>query len=298
MKQMGNLNYQQKDWLYQKYVNEKLSAPKIAKLCGIGRTTVYSWMKKYGILSRDFNEAQKGSLAYWWGKSPSKKTREKLSAAITKYRAKNLIPQLYHDKNWLYKKYVIEKLSSVAIAKICNTYEARVWYWIKKFGFSTRNRSDAVKKWHIRNPGYMAKEKNPNWNKPLSEKQKQKISEASKANWKNPEYIKKALRGTEKKPSTPEKIFDEMTGDYIRYVGNRTWWRTLPNGKHKNPDFKITGQDKVIEIFGNYWHCEENPQELIDLYKQIGLDCLVIWEKEIHENPQSVLEKLDNFISI
>ena len=259
MKQMGNLNYQQKDWLYQKYINEKLGAPEIARLCGIRHQRIYDWLKKHGIKSRSKSEAQRGIKRL----PPSLETRKKLSIIQTKYRAKSLVPQLYHDKNWLYKKYVTEKLSSVAIAKMCNTYEARVWYWLKKFNIPTRDRSNAIKE-----------------------------------TWKSPDYVKKALQSREKRPSTPEKMFDEMTDDDIRYVGNRTWWKKLPSGKWKNPDFIISGQDKVIEIFGDYWHRNDDPQDLIDLYKQIGLDCLVIWEKEIHKTPQSVLEKLDNFISI
>ena len=259
MKQVGNLNYQQKDWLCQKYISEKLGAPKIAKLCGMGRTTIYNWMKEHGIKSRNLSEAQKGLKK----PSPSPEVRKKLSITTTKHRAKSLVPQLYHDKKWLYKKYVTEKLSSVAIAEICNTYEARVWYWLKKLNIPTRDKS-----------------------------------EATKTSWKNPEFVKKALQGREKRPSTPEKMFDEMTDDNIRYVGNRTWWKKLPNGRWKNPDFKVVGQDMVIEIFGDYWHRNDDPREIINLYKQIGLDCLVIWEKEIHETPQSVLEKLDSFISI
>jgi len=100
-----------------------------------------------------------------------------------------------------------------------------------------------------------------------------------------------------KKLTNPEKIFNELTPDIIRFTGNRVWWRKLPNGKYKNPDFKVTGKNKVIEVFGNYFHRNDNPQDLINLYKQIGIDCLVIWENEIYNQPQLVLEKVNDFIS-
>jgi len=44
-----------KEWLYQKYVIERLSTRKIAKLCNCGQTTIFRYLKKYQI-SRDLSE--------------------------------------------------------------------------------------------------------------------------------------------------------------------------------------------------------------------------------------------------
>ena len=136
-------------------------------------------------------------------------------------------------------------------------------------------------------------------------KQGHKISDTQKAEhstrmrnwWKDPEFRKKLLKCKNTRPTKPEMVFDEMTPEIIRYVGDGSWWRTLPNGKHKNPDFKVTGQDKVIEVFGDYWHRNDDPQEIIDLYNEGGLDCLVIWENEIYKQPDIVLEKSIEFIT-
>ena len=125
---------------------------------------------------------------------------------------------------------------------------------------------------------------------------KKKNSERMNKLWADPEHIRKFLKATNKRPTYPESIFDEMTPEIVRYVGNRAWWRKLEDGKNHNPDFKVTGQNKVIEIFGDYWHKGEDPQELIDLYALAGLDCLVFWESEIYENPEQVIEKVDDFI--
>ena len=121
-------------------------------------------------------------------------------------------------------------------------------------------------------------------------------SERMKKSWQDPEYVEKALKGINKRPTYPEKVFNEMTPDAIRYTGNRAWWRKLDDGKHHNPDFKVTGQDKVIEIYGDYWHRNDDPQELIDLYKQAGLGCLIFWEHEIYNQQEMVLERVDQFI--
>jgi len=108
----------------------------------------------------------------------------------------------------------------------------------------------------------------------------------------------KGLKATKiKKPTYPERLFDSITSDIVQYVGNGTWWKKLSDGKNHNPDFKITGQNKVIEIFGDWWHRRENPQELIDLYKQVGLECLVFWEHEVYNNQEETLEKVNQFIN-
>lgn len=134
-----------------------------------------------------------------------------------------------------------------------------------------------------------------------TEEVKQRIKEKAIIRWQNLSFRKRMSKilpkANEIKPNKLEKFFDDMTPPNIRYIGNGTWWRLLPNGKRKNPDFKVTGENKVIEVYGDYWHRNDDPQELIDLYKQIGIDCLVIWENEIYNQPQLVLGKVNDFIS-
>lgn len=153
---------------------------------------------------------------------------------------------------------------------------------------------DFIKKWKI-----IHKNSLPDMKKCWENNPKRRIEARKKmqARWQDPKQCKKFLKGILKRPTRPEKIFDEMTPENIHYTGNGAWWKTFPNGKNKNPDFKVMGQDKVIEIFGDYWHRNDDSQELIDLYAQVGLDCLVFWEHEIYENPQEVLSKVEIFIT-
>jgi G:T-mismatch repair DNA endonuclease (very short patch repair protein) len=52
----------------------------------------------------------------------------------------------------------------------------------------------------------------------------------------------------------------------------------------KIPDFvNVNGQKKVIELYGDYWHRGQNPQDKINFYKQFGWDCLVVWERELKD---------------
>lgn len=82
---------------------------------------------------------------------------------------------------------------------------------------------------------------------------------------------------------------DFQSGEW-KYVGNFEFWIG-----GKNPDFMNTnGNKKLIELYGNYWHKGENPQEIIDHFKQYGFDTLVIWEKEL-KDLNKVKEKLVEF---
>jgi hypothetical protein len=269
--------YRDRDWLYQKYINEKLSCSQIATLCSTWHQTISYWLKRHNIKTRGYGESNIGRTCSLETRKKirdaqkGKKGRpitdnEKLAASkrMTVYRAQFLEPKLYHSREWLYQKYVVEKLSCYKIAKLCDDYGERVWYWIEKFGLDTRGRSEAVREHYRQNP------------------------EAAKINWANPEYVKKTLASFNIRPTRPEKIFDAMTPENICYTGDGSWWYVLPNGQHKNPDFKVKDQNKVIEIFGDYWHRNDDPQDLIDLYGAIGLGCLVIWEHEIYNDPEGV----------
>lgn len=67
--------YKNKNWLYQKYIKEKLPASWIAKLIGCGRSTIGRWLKKYNIPIRTksevlYEEYRKGNrICFFRGKT-------------------------------------------------------------------------------------------------------------------------------------------------------------------------------------------------------------------------------------
>jgi len=85
--------YKNKEWLYQKYIIEKLSIHKIAIIYKIGHTTIWRWMKKFNIEIRTRSEAFKGEKNPMWGKtgeeSPfigkkhSEKSKKKMRTALS-----------------------------------------------------------------------------------------------------------------------------------------------------------------------------------------------------------------------
>lgn len=129
---------------------------------------------------------------------------------------------------------------------------------------------------------------------PISNATKQKISATHIANWKNPEYARRILLLRKRIPNKCEIRLNEILlknfGKEWRYVGDG---KVVINGK--NPDFiNVNGKKQIIELFGNYWHKGENPQNRINLFKEYGFDTLVIWENEL-ANEKAIAKRVASF---
>lgn len=110
---------------------------------------------------------------------------------------------------------------------------------------------------------------------------------------------REAPKESPKSPNGLEERFDNLTPDCIRFVGDGSFWVELPNGKRKNPDFRVSGHDKVIELFGDRWHRElryTDPFALIEMFWRIGIECLIIWESQMREDTAWVLANTLSFI--
>jgi len=99
------------------------------------------------------------------------------------------------------------------------------------------------------------------------------------------EWMGRSLWST--KPSTPTGP-EVWLGVYLdrRYSGK---WIYNGDGSQgvvlggKIPDFvNANGWKAVIEVFGAYWHPEEEEVERVGGYKQLGYNCLVIWEYDCY----------------
>ena len=81
----------------------------------------------------------------------------------------------------------------------------------------------------------------------------------------------------------PEKEALKVLQQYgFEYVGDRQFWVTFKDKTHKCPDFIHRSGRLAVEIFGDYWHRNDNPETLIAKYAEIGWDCLVVWEHEVY----------------
>lgn len=113
--------------------------------------------------------------------------------------------------------------------------------------------------------------------------------------WKNPEYQQKMAKALFLKPNKLEQFFNEITPDCVRYTGDGQFFIITKKRTH-NPDCKIKGQKKVIELFGEYWHKKEELEELIKEYAEVDWECLILWESEIYNETEKVKKQVDDFI--
>ena len=105
-----NILYRNKEWLYNKYVSEKMSTRKIGKLVGVDNKTIWEWLRKHNIPSR----------------------------SITPENIK------YRDKVWLENKYINKKLSYPQIAKLCSVSISTIGNWINRYNIVSRSSGEGV----------------------------------------------------------------------------------------------------------------------------------------------------------
>lgn len=111
----------------------------------------------------------------------------------------------------------------------------------------------------------------------------------------NPETVRKWFKAINKKPNKAElrllSLLHKNVSDEWRFVGAGD----LIIG-NKCPDF-TDGNGKLIELYGNYFHRDDDPQERIDFFAKYGCDCLVVWEHELSD-PVAVLARVEHFLRL
>jgi hypothetical protein len=131
----------------------------------------------------------------------------------------------------------------------------------------------------------------------------------------NREYAKAQLEKIRRPgPNLPERILQSLAPELL-YTGSGDFWRWLPLlGQHKNPDFILPGPDpehpkkditKVVELFGDFWHSRmftgkanfEHESELVHAFKEVGIECLVVWESEVKNHLHETKERVLSFIN-
>lgn len=121
-----------------------------------------------------------------------------------------------------------------------------------------------------------------------------KRSEAGKKCWADDSFVQKQMIARHVKQNKKERelqrFLDAILPNEYKFVGDGEF---IIAGKC--PDFvNINGKKKIIELFGLYWHRNDNPQDRIDLFKQYGYDTLIIWENELN-SPEDLINALLQF---
>ena len=120
---------------------------------------------------------------------------------------------------------------------------------------------------------------------------KEKMSVAQKELWKDPVYARKQMKASHIKPNKLEIQFENILRkifcDVYKYVGDGEF---IIAGKC--PDFiNINGKKKIIELYGSYWHRDDDPQDRINLFRQYGYDTLIVWDYELKKGREKELER-------
>lgn len=134
-----------------------------------------------------------------------------------------------------------------------------------------------------------------------SELTKRKMSYSHKQNWSSltqeekSAWLSNIRKSCQSSPNVPEQILLNLLDSNIpeyKYSGDGA---IIIGGLI--PDFVNTnGRKKVIEIFGDYWHRNDNPQDRINKFAEFGFGCLVIWEHELKQKTeQELIEVIKGF---
>lgn len=178
--------------------------------------------------------------------------------------------------------------------KVSETLKGRVRPKEESLKASASNRGkkrsdDFRKKMSLRTSCYMKAPEN-----------REKVSQRFRRLWadpnstfNNPIYRKEWARRRGLRPSKPEMALLRIIEDNklpFEYVGDGE----VIIGR-KCPDFiNINGKKQVVELFGDYWHRGQNPQDRVEVFAHYGFSTLVIWQHELKE-PDKVLVKLQEF---
>ena len=129
--------------------------------------------------------------------------------------------------------------------------------------------------------------------KGISDDFKRKVEKATRSRLDDREFLKTWLDSLHIKPNKLERYFDDILQRKFpsqwKYVGDG---QLIIGGKW--PDFaNINGRKQLIELYGDYWHKGENPQEKIEHFRAFGYETLVIWEHELNDlSEEQIVSKI------
>lgn len=174
----------------------------------------------------------------------------------------------------------------------------------------------------------------PNKGKPMSQEQREKLSEALMGNipwntglkgygsnhprgsvwrarqaqamrerWLDPQFVARWREAVKLRPTKPELV---LQGFLTREFPDQ--WTYTGDGKlvigGLLPDFCHSVKKAVIELFGDYWHGPRSPwkrrfrntaEGRVEVYNSEGYQCLIIWEHELKQ-PTELMASVQRFM--
>ncbi|MCK4731302.1 MAG: hypothetical protein KAT65_02490 [Methanophagales archaeon] len=237
-----------------------------------------------------------------------------------------------NDAEWLFWKYWVERLSYLQIAVVVGCSNSTVMRALKKLNIPSRSLSEAmigqcwnkgVKMWEGKKHPRLGKhcsectkikiskanKEQVAWNKGktdiYTEQTKTQMRESHKKLFQDPEFAKRMFNALAKRPTKPEKIWQEIAIDKhslpFKYTGNGG---VVIDGRC--PDFIHLTKKIVVEVFGHAYHSplfafvdvdyKRTYEGTIKHYKKQGYKCVIFWDwdllrEDAEQFIQSVLKK-------
>jgi hypothetical protein len=172
----------------------------------------------------------------------------------------------------------LTKETSESVRENCKNLKGRACTWGDKVGESLKGK--------------------PNWKKGLTKDTDSRVMKVSqKLVGRKMTWSAKILKSLDVKPNKAETLLNSILD---RYFPNQ--WKFVGDGglviDGKIPDFmNVNGKKQLIEMFGDYWHKGQNPQNRIDTFSHFGFATIVIWEREL-KKPEMVADRIRHFPSV
>ena len=265
--------------LEQMYIYQRLSSTKISKEISMDHKTVLRWLYRYNIPRRPVGPPD-GELHPFYGKNHTQETKRKISIS-KKGKLSNSPTKIKKGQhlslNTEFKEGMIPKSRKVFLSR----RELEQLYLVQKLSCV-----EITKKLKISSTTILRWLKRYN----IPRRSLSKARELA------------CLEGRVKfcPPTRPELRFMDLCQRHnypFKYTGDGSFWIGYPP---LNPDFIHLRKRIVIEIFGDYWHRYDDPQERVNAFKNYGWDCLVFWEhelKELKSSPNNILNKIKELIN-
>lgn len=82
----------------------------------------------------------------------------------------------------------------------------------------------------------------------------------------------------------------------LRFVGDGKFWLRDDEG-WMNPDFILPETDRLIELYGNFWHSEEEAIVRTTRLNRLGYRVLIVWESDFREHPDVTFDLVSDYLS-
>lgn len=155
--------YRDEEWLHDQYVNKHKSRTEIADLCGVKRTTIGNWIRKFGIkrkyrdkewLREQYVEKEKSQTEI---AESCEVTRHAIGNAIRKYEIERDCK--YKKEKWLREQYRDLSRSSIEIADQCDVHPATICKWIDRHGIEARSDKEQAENYYEKNEPTVLRDK-------------------------------------------------------------------------------------------------------------------------------------------